>query len=228
MATKGEKTYAMPSAMSQRYVKLLVGFLIAVPIGLAPVLGKVAGVDVLLNLFPRSSRGGLIIFSAFLMGAIAAGIQFYSGEILARTSIRKWFRNTSVFLLVVFALLFVFYSLYIEPVPIEHGEKTVAVILGSSRIYGPPCDCAPTDNPIRCIHKLGVGNEAAIETCWDATSIRQRRLLLHSSYLLVMGSIGALIGLLLLQGEARKRQKRRPRKTAIPASPKPEPPHGTS
>ena len=216
MPETNERRYAMPTPLASRFVRLLVGFLVAVPIGLAPVLGKIAGVDALINLFPLSSRGGLIVFATFLLGATAAVLQFVAGEEPSRPVIRKYFRVVVISLIVSFALLFVFYSLVIEVVPVRGGEGTVAVIVGTSRIVGPPCGCPPTDNAKLCIQKLGVGDEAAIETCWDSGSIKISRILLHASYLVVMVSIGGLIGVLLLQGGARGR-------TGTPDADLPEP-----
>jgi phosphate/sulfate permease len=217
----------LPSTLSHRYVRSILGFGLAVGVGLAPFLGKIPGVDALLNLLPRSSRGALIILSTFLMGFIAAVIQFYSAEFLTRRLIRRRFLIAGASLVTGFFLLFVFHSFFVTEVPIKNAKETVPEILGAQRVQGEPCDCPPKIPDKLCAQRLGIGNEAAIETCWDPGSILHRRLLLHSSYLIVMGSFGALIGLLLLQGEARKIQKRRPRKAAVPP-PTPAPPHGTS
>lgn len=227
MATARDKTSGPPSTLARRYVRYVVGFGIGIGIGLAPFLGKIAGFDALLTIFPRNFRGSLIPVSAFLMGIIAAAVQFYSGESFRRNVLRRRFGISLGLLLSGLLLLFIFYSLFIVPFPVDGGKTTIPVVIGASRISGPSCRCPPEYGTIACIRELSV-DDAAIETCWDAPSIRLRRMLLSLSYLTVTGGFGALIGLLLLQEEARKKQKRRPRKTAAPMSPEPSPPHGTS
>lgn len=202
---------AAPTPIARRYVRYVVGFGVAVGIGLAPFLGKIAGVDALLTLLPRSLHGSLIPLSAFLMGLIAVAIQFYSGETLRHAALRRRFGVTWLLLLAGFLLLFCFYYLFVVQVPYEAGRKTAHFIIGSSRIQGGTCECAPTDGEKQCIQKLSF-DPAGIETCWDPGSIRLRELLLSLSYLLVTGGFGALIGLLLLTEQARQQKKRRPRK----------------
>lgn len=227
MATDPETDHRPPTALARRYVRLVVGFGIGVGVGLAPFLGKIPGLDALITIFPQSFRGFLIPFSAFLMGLVAAAIQFYSGETINRRVLRRRFGISLGLLLMGLFLLFVFYSLFITPVPVKGGKATVPVIIAGPRLQGPRCDCPPSYGDIQCIQELSF-DLAAIETCWDAGSIRLRRMLLSLSYLAVTGGFGALIGLLLLQEEARKKQQRRPRKAAARAPSKPEPDHGTS
>jgi hypothetical protein len=222
---KGEAPEA-PTPIARRYVSYVVGFGVAVGIGLAPFLGKVAGVDALLNLFPRSLHGSLIPLSAFLMGFIAVVIQFYSGESLSRALLRRRFKVAWLLLLAGFVLLFSFHTLFVVPVPYKTERGTIPVLIGSSRIQGGSCQCAPTDSDKQCIQKLSF-DPAAIETCWGSGSIKLRGYLLSLSYLMVTGGFGALIGLLLLTEQARQQKKRRPRKAAA-TSPDSAPAQGTS
>jgi hypothetical protein len=227
MATGRKKAYGPPTTLAHRYVRLVVGFGIGVGVGLAPFLGKVPGLDALITIFPRSFRGTLIPIAALLMGIVAAAIQFYSGETIRREVLRRRFGLSLGLLLMGLFLLFICYSFFITPVPVKGGRATVPVIIAGPRVQGPSCGCPPSYGTIQCIQELSF-EDAAIETCWDAGMIKVRRMLLSLSYLAVTGGFGALIGLLLLQQEASKKQKRRPRKAAAPASPKPEPDHGTS
>lgn len=201
---------AVPTPVAARYVRYVVGFGVAVGIGLAPFLGKIVGVDALLTLFPRSLHGSLIPLSAFLMGLIAVAVQFYSGETFRHAVLRRRFGVTWMLLLAGFVFLFSFYNLFVVPVPYKGGRGTAHVLVGSSRIQGGTCQCAPADGEKQCIQKLSF-DPVAIETCWDAGSIRFRGFLLSLSYLLVTGGFGALIGLLLLTEQARERRRRRPR-----------------
>ena len=88
MAMAGKKL-APPTPLAQRYVRYVVGFGVAVGVGLAPFLGKVPGLDVLARLFPPDLKSTLIPFSAFLMGLIAVAIQYYSAESISRPVLRS-------------------------------------------------------------------------------------------------------------------------------------------
>lgn len=205
---------ALPTPLARRYVRYVVGFGVAIGIGLAPFLGKVPGLDVMLDLFPLTMRGTLIPVSAFLMGIVAAAVQFYAGEAFDTALLRRRFRFTLMLLLTSIVLLLAFYTLFVEVVAVEGGTKTVPVIVGSTRLTeAQGCGCPDRYRTQQCIRSLSL-NEAAIETCWDSGSIRLRRLLLSLGYLALTGGFGALIGLLLLQEDARRRERRRPRKTA--------------
>lgn len=218
----------LPTDIVRRYVRYVVVFGVSVGIGLAPFLGKVAGVDALLGLFPRSLRGSLIPLSAFLMGLIALAIQFSSAKTPRLKDLRRRFVISWLLLLAGFFLLFSFYSLFVVTVPYKTGRGTVPIVISSSRINGGSCKCPPSYATKECIQNLSF-DEAAIETCWDAGSIQFRKFLLSLSYLLVTGGFGAVIGLLLLTEQARNQQRRRPRKAAAPAPPSPTPPpQGTS
>ena len=217
----------LPTPMARRFVRYTVGFGVAVGIGLLPFLGKVAGVDALLDLFPQNLRGSLLPISIILMGLIAVGIQFYSGEALRPAALRRRFGVSWLMILAGLVLLLVFYNLFIIPVPIEAGSKIDPVIVGKTRIHGGSCGCTADLSDMECIQTLTT-NPSAIETCWDSRSIRLRRLLLSLSYLAVIGGFAALVGLLLLQEDARKKQKRRRPRKAAPVPPASPPPQGTS
>lgn len=216
-----------PTALARRYVQYVVGFGIAVGIGLAPFLGKVVGIDALLNLFPRKLHFSLIPFSSFLMGLMAAGIQFYSGETLRPALLRKRFRLVWLLLVISLFLLFVLYSWVMVPVTSQDAKATLPFIVGEPRIHGGTCTCPDDSTDAECIKFLSF-DDADFGKCWDPRSIRLRTLLLSLNYLAVTGGFGGLIGLLLLQEEARKKQKRRPRKAAAPDPPASAPPQGAS
>jgi hypothetical protein len=226
METDPEKQAGpLPSALARRYVRYVIGFGVAVGVGLAPFLGKIAGLDTLLSLFPESLRSSLIPFSSFLMGLIAVVIQFYSGEAIPRALLRKRFRASLIALLVGLLALITLYGQLIVPYPILGGEKTEPIVISFSRTSA--CRCQSSDSDVHCLQKI-TPKETKIEDCWGSGPLRLSRLLLRLSYLLVTGGFGGLIGLLLLQEDAKKKQKRRPRKVAAPKTPDPTPPHGTS
>lgn len=220
-----QKTPPLPTALARRYVRYVVGFGVAVGVGLAPFLGKVPGLDTLLSLFPQELRYSLIPFSAFLMGIVAVAIQFYSGEASGRTLLRKRFRASLIALLIGLAALVILYSSLVVLYPILHGEKTLPIVISFSRTS--TCGCPAAISNLSCLQKI-TPNPAKVEDCWGSGAIQRSRLLLSLSYLLVTGGFGGLIGLLLLQEEAKKKQQRRPRKAAAEKTPAPTPPQGTS
>jgi hypothetical protein len=208
-----EPTYKPATWLSEHFTALLVGFFVGVPFALAPLWSRVPGVQSLLDLFPGSSRNTLISFSGFLLGGMAMIIEFRAGDRPSLPAARRWFRRSLWPLGVSFALLFILYSWFVKLVPAEHGEKRYAFVL-AGRVHSPPCGCAPTDPDIRCMQNLGIGNEAEIESCWDADAIKLRTVLLQLCYLVAMGSSGALVGAILLQRKSRRRAPATARKTA--------------
>lgn len=209
MAETGAK---VPTPLARRFVSYVVGFGIAVGIGLSPFLGKVPGVDALLDVFPRSLWSTLIPLSVFLMGFIAIVVQFYSGETIRRTTIRRRFKWGLGGLLAGLALLIVFHNLLVVTVPFAGGEKTAPFLIGFSRRAD--CDCTPsTVSDAECVKQLSF-DVTKIETCWNTGLSRP---ILQLSYLLLTGGFAALVGLLLLQMEARRQEsgKTAKRKRAI-------------
>jgi hypothetical protein len=216
MASPDDPARGSLTRIGKEYVGYLVGYLVALPACAAAVLGKVPGVDVPLNLFPPGSRATVTVVSSIIVGTVPAVIHFWSKEIVARSLIRKLFGYACAWLATSLVLLFVLASFFIEEVPILRGKSSANVIVGSHRIEGPPCDCAPTDGPMSCIQKLGIGNEAALETCWDAASIKRRRIVVQASCILVMAGLSGLMGLLVLQTRGRGRRRRPVRRAAAP------------
>ena len=137
-----------------------------------------------------------------MMGFIAVVVQFYSGETIHRATIRRRFKWGLGGLLAGFALLIVFHNLLVVTVPIEGGKKTIPFLIGFSRTAD--CGCGSA-NKVECIKRLSF-DPAKIETCWNTGPSRT---LLQFSYLLLTGGFAALVGLLLLQMEARKQEKAR-------------------
>lgn len=213
----------LPTPLVRRFVSYVAGFGIAVGLGLSPFLGKIRGMDALLEVFPESLWGTLIPFSVFLMGILAIGVQFYSGEVIHRAAIRRRFRWGVSGLLAGLALLIVFHNLLVVTVPYKGGEKTAPFLIGFTRKE--TCQCESISTDAECIKRLSL-DVAQIETCWNTGLSRP---ILQFSYLLLTGGFASLVGLLLLQMEARRQEKaasarKRSRKTprkkrpALPAA----------
>lgn len=218
-----DKVGPPPTPLARRFVRYGVGFGVAVGVGLAPLLGKFR--DLLLPLSLQETP--LIPVSAFLMGAIAMGVQFYAGERLGRALIRRRFWWTALVLVASLLLLFLFSDLWVVRLSSADGQLLPPLLVGPSRVAG--C-CPGVSSNKACLAGISPDPEA-IEACWGR-SLRVSGLALSLSYLTVMGSFGALIGLLLLQEEALRGRRRSaslptrtppdsgsPPRSAAPASP---------
>lgn len=195
-----------PSALARRFVRYVAGFGVGVALGLAPFLGvvEVPGFSALLRLFPADLARSLIPLSAFLMGVVAVAVQFYSGERIAARAFRRRFFVTLVLLLVGFLLLVVLYALFVRDVPVAGGKSNLAFVIGWQRL--PSCDCDAELSDLQCLKELSA-DPAAIGSCWGRQLV-VGRLALTLGYLLVTGGFGALVGLLLLAEERRRRARR--------------------
>lgn len=194
--------FRLPSLLANRYVRYVTGFGVAVGIGLAPFLGKykVPLFEPLLNLFPPDSRSTLIPLSAFLMGLIAVAIQFYASETIERPAIRRRFTFGFAAILLAFVGLATIYTpqrvLRLRDPSTGRDEP---VILGWSRSESCPCEAESDED---CYYSL-----ESPDDCWPSAS--QVQLTLHLLYLTLTGGFGGLIGLLLLQEEARQQEKKK-------------------
>lgn len=195
---------ALPTRLARRFVGYVLGFGVAVGAGLAPFLGKVRvpGFAALLGLFPESLQGSMIPLSAFLMGFVAVAVQFYSGESVPRAALRRRFKWGAASLLAGLALTVALYGLLVIRVPIEGGQKSLPIVVALSRTAG--CPCPSTDTDGECIAGISFQPQA-IESCWGSRPLALSRLALTFCYLLLTGGFGALIGILLLQEEGKKK-----------------------
>lgn len=205
--TDGQPT--LPTWLAKRFVRYMVGFGVAVAIGMAPFLGTL---DLplfapLLAMFPDSLRGTAIPLSSFVMGLVAIAVQFAAGEVVSRKGLRRWFVRTLVLIVGGVVLLLVLYSELVTVIPDVakvdgEGTRYVALVTGLSR--QPHCTCEPTLSDAACIREIGFANVAA---CWGDAQVRRSGLALTLVYLLLMGGFGALVGLLLLQEKGRRQGK---------------------
>ena len=205
---RSPKTPPLPTPVSRRLVRYVVGFGIGVGLGMAPFLGRVPGMGSLLELFPEEMRRTLIPSSIFLMGLITVAVQFYSAESISRAALRRRFSIALIALLSGFFLFLGLYAGFVET------SGKVPVVLGTSRLPGCGCNAARLSDS-ECVANLSY-DPRAIDSCWG--NRRLVRLFLGISYLLLTGGFAALIGLLLLQ-EDRRRAKRKRRPSATETAP---------
>jgi hypothetical protein len=212
-----ERAPAPPTALGRKYVRYVVGFGVGVAVGMAPFLGLL---DVplfapLLSMFPASVQATAIPLSAFLMGLVAVGIQFASGEKVSRRWLRWSFFATFVALVIGVVVLLSLYTERILTVPnVETADgRTIDIrlVVGGERPVPPPpgCDCLPTQGDVACIQEIAFENAPA---CWGRLQVVRAERALTLAYLFLTSSFGALIGLLLLQEESRKKASPQGRK----------------
>ena len=128
----------LPSLLAGRYVRYVTGFGVAVGVGMAPFLGKykIALFESLLELFPEDSKRSLIPISAFLMGLVAVAVQFYSGEVILRESIRRRFTfGFAVILLAFVGLVILYQPKHVLPVPDPLTLLTLLIVVFLGGIY---------------------------------------------------------------------------------------------
>jgi hypothetical protein len=191
----------LPDA-ARRFLQWVLGFGVAVGIGLAPFLGerKIPAFEALLEVLPQELRGILIPASALMMGIIAVGVQFYSGEFITRRSLRRRFLVTMISVLIGLLALILVRGSFVIPVTIdpEQGWQEL-VVIGWSRLD--TCGCPKNISDEKCIERIGIDD---VSSCWSTTGVKNS---LRLGYLCVMGSFGALVGLLILQTEMRRRER---------------------
>jgi hypothetical protein len=195
-----------PTSLSRRFVRYLVGFGVGVTLGLAPFLGTVGvpGFVPLVDLLPLNLQERVAALAPIVMGVLAVVVQFGSA---VRTSQRRLRRRFAITLAVLgggFVLLVVLQALLVQEVDILGGEKTVRYAVWLNR--PDTCDCPPRLSHRECIAQLSL-DPARVETCWGTGPTRMSELALTLGYLLVIGGFGGLVGLLLLQEEARRRRR---------------------
>ena len=190
-----------PPPSAAKWVRAMVGFGVSAVLGLAPLLGtaRVPGFTALLTLFPRwpfDMAKPIIPIAAFLMGTLAAIIQFYATEKIRRSSIRRWAKKTIAVIFLGLLTLLVVYIFSVETVTYQ-GTKSVSVLVGFYRPDACP-DCTPQMSNAECLEHTTL-KPAKIKSCWGDKNLNIAYLTLSLLYLTVMGGFGVLVGLYVLK-----------------------------
>jgi hypothetical protein len=198
-----------PTGLARLFVRYLVGFSVGVAIGLAPFLGvlPVPGFRALLDLFPQQLKDDLIPLSAFLLGVVVVAVQFYAGEALSRPRLKRLFRLALIGILAGFFLFVVIHRWFVVTVPFG-DDRHAAFAVSWQR--SERCDCNASEgkeylDDQECIRQLSF-DPAGVEHCWGSGRLRFVTTALTLPYLVLTSGLGLLVGLLLLQREARRRE----------------------
>lgn len=195
-----------PTTLSRKLVRFIIGFGVGVGLGLAPYLGQfdIPFFSPLLSLIPESVQNILLPLSAALMGTVAVVVQWYAGEKLSNTWLRKFFSRTLLLTAITFVALTLVHSYFVVTVPIQGGEESVSFLVGFSRPNKPPCNEEMSDS--ECIKHITL-DSSKVDSYWGDRQVRFAKLLLIFSYLLFTGSFGTLIGLILLRDDTGTRRR---------------------
>lgn len=218
-----EEEVPLSESVVRRFRSLIMNFFVGLAIGLSPFLGfkNVPVFKSLISVMPFQIAPRLIVLSAFLMGIIVTAVQFYSSERISRRVVQKRFAIALITMLVGFVLFYFLRGEFTVDVERGQSEETVTALIGATAFpYAPQdedgCHCSDAARrPEACIQRLSF-NAAAIAQCWDNREIRHRGELLGLSYLILIGGVGVLVGLIILQERARhasrnSRARRSPR-----------------
>lgn len=194
----------------------MMSFGISVVVGLLPFLGTVGvpGFAALLGMFPElpfDTARSVVPIAAFLMGTIAASIQFYSTETLSPARMRRAMARTITTTVASLVLLLVVHTFTVERKRITNaqGATSVSILLGFSRLAD--CqECTPRMSNTECLDYTTL-NPVRIRSCWGDRSVNLAFVLLSLLYLSVMGGFGVMVGLGILKSKPVAANKKPPR-----------------
>jgi hypothetical protein len=179
-----------PPRMAARWVRYMVGFSAGVASGLAVYLGqfRIPLFAPLLDLIPQSMRDTIIPFSSTLMGIVAVTIQ-YLGE--SKRGVRPYLFIVTL-VVTIGSLIFAMLVNADHVVSVDsYGDNHVTFLICANRPMREPCGEEVSD--AECIERLTF-NTSKIRSFWGDACMRRAQLLVEGSYLLLMGSFGALVG----------------------------------
>jgi hypothetical protein len=188
-----------PPPVVGRWIRSMLAFGVSVAVGLAPLLGSkiVPHFFPLLDLLPEELRDSLIAVTSALMGLVAIGVQWFSGEELDRATRRKTLRRCVA---ASFLGVLVFYNLTILTVtPVKYGDpknqSTATFLIGLIRPYKEPCtDRVMSDEA--CIDKVGL-DQSLITGFWGNANVTFSKLALAATYLTFILGFASAVGIVM-------------------------------
>ncbi|HEX5757764.1 MAG TPA: hypothetical protein VF121_01075 [Thermoanaerobaculia bacterium] len=205
---RGERLVPLPpTPLTRKFFRYLGGFGVATGMGLAPVLGQLdlPLLTPLLHLIPRSLRDTLVPLSALLMGLMAVVVQWLGQERRSRAWLRKAFVGALIAAGVAFLLLVVLHLFVVVRVSVLGGEWFETFVVGFTR---PDADACRGYSNAECVQRLSL-DEKRIASHWGDGQIGVASLCLELAYLLLTGSFGALVGLVVLREASRRRRAKK-------------------
>ncbi len=203
MTDPTDRSPAPPTKLAQQFVRYFGGFALGVGLALVPALP-------LSVLFPNDLRPVLVAISAFVLGVIALAVQFVSSERLSRRLVRRLFIVALAAVAVGLVLLVPIYLTRVVELDVPAAEQsTQRFVVGSERLDPPACPCPKGQSDKDCLKEYISAERIA--QCWGKPDLVYSQLWLLSGFVVVTTGFGAMIGALLLQGIAIRREQRQRR-----------------
>jgi hypothetical protein len=190
---------------TRKYLRYILSFVVTFGVGLVPLWGGklIPGFRAILDVYPTELRD-VIPFASLIMSATAVGVQFFLGDAVRPRRLKISFIATFVIFIVLILATYITYTAVVIRIQVPASQQLVAYLVGSEPL--PTCDCAKRQLEIRrCIGFAISVNPDEVAACFSREEISRRKYVLATLYMLVMLSLGLLIGFLMLK-EATKAQ----------------------
>jgi len=184
--------------IQKNYLRYILAYTVTLGVGLAPLLGKirVPGFSPIAEVFPVNLQRGVLPFATFLMAIPVIAVHFFSRDRIHLPTLNVLFAIVGPIVIVLPFLLYFLYSSYVVQVDFDGGRGFAAYVVGEQML--PDCPCGKLDI-VRCIAEVITANPSAVTACYRRQEINARSSALAIVYLLLMLSLGTLIGLLILK-----------------------------
>lgn len=194
------QTPKLPTPLMKEWVYYVLGFGVAVGIGLAVWLGRV-GVPLfspLLDIIPNELRPTLIPLSSALMGIVAVAIQYYAGRKGRTDRIFAWVLGVTV---AAFIGLVVVRTKLVTAIDTTPGERATFLVC-TPVPQKPPCVGVGKKE---CIERIGF-DPAKIQSFFGDSCLENAELGVQAAYLTFMAAFGSLVGIVVAQQKQKKRR----------------------
>ena len=188
----------------RKFLRYFLSFFVTLGVGFSPFWGGVIpGFHAILDVFPRDLQD-VIPWASLLMSVTALGMQFFSHDSTQPRYLQRAFVATFVMLILLVFASYIAYKAVVIRIEVPASHLKVAYLVGSKPL--PTCECAKRGLEIReCIGFAISVKPDDVAACYSREEISRRSTLLAVLYMLLMLSLGMLIGLLVLR-EATKAQ----------------------
>jgi hypothetical protein len=187
-----------PPPIARQYINYMLSFGISVGIGLSPLLGKldVPGFYSILSLYPTNLVDIAIPFAALLMSFPALAVQYYGMGFTAISDLTRWFTRALLSMVLLLIVTVGSYMFLVVRVPVETGKAYASYAIGFEQRSSSPC----VSKSLKvCIGREVSFDPGGVEALFPDWQVSLSKLILTLNYCLVMGNLGALVGLLILR-----------------------------
>jgi hypothetical protein len=194
----------LPTQLMKDWVYYVVGFGVAVGIGLAVWLGKV-GVPLfspLLDIIPNELRPTLIPLSSALMGVVAVVVQYYADR---KGNTDRLFAWGLAFTVAAFIALVIVRTKLVVPIETTPGTR-VTFLVCLTVPNKPPCVGV---GKAECIERLTF-NPTYIRSFFGDSCLENSELGVQAAYLAFMAAFGLLVGIVIARRKHHQQSQQTP------------------